>query len=147
MDTNECLKQVHAALVAKAKAKCAVDGNNKLALEISGKVAEYGSSWAIAFGNDGKLDDDEERMLTSKFSALVDAYLPKKDGILVEKAWNGFSILFVNVFKGVKNYLNEWFKLGLACLAVAVVCGCTNPNTGVSAAAKSAVQKIVEVTK
>ena len=124
MDTNDCIKQIHAALVAKAKDKCAVGGNNKLALEISGKVAEYGSAWAASFGNDGKLDDDEERALNAKFNALVDTYLPKKDGILVEKAWNGFSILFVNVFKGVKNYLNEWFKLGLACLAVAALTGC-----------------------
>lgn len=133
MDTNDCIKQIHAALVAKAKAQCAVEGNNKLALEISGKVAEYGSAWAASFGNDGKLDDDEERALNAKFNALVDTYLPKKDGILVEKAWNGFSILFVNVFKGVKNYLNEWFKLGLACLAVAVVCGCKTyyENAGV----------------
>ena len=113
MDTNDCIKQLHSALIAKAKAKCAVEGNNRLALEISGKVAEYGSSWATAFGNDGKLDDDEERMLTAKFNALVDSYLPKKDGVLVEKAWNGFSFLFVNVFKGVKNYLNEWFGLEL----------------------------------
>lgn len=113
MDTNECLKQVHAALVAKAKTKCAVDGNNKIALEISGKIAEYGSAWATAFGNDGKLDDDEERQLTAKFNALVDAYIPKKDGILVDKAWNGFSFCLIKVFKGVKNYLNEWFGLEL----------------------------------
>ena len=113
MDTNEAIKQVHAALVAKAKAKCAIEGNNKLALEIGGKVAEYGSAWAAAFGNDGVLDDDEGRQLVAKFNAIVDAYIPKKDGVLVEKAWNGFSVLFVNVFKGVKNYLNEWFGLEL----------------------------------
>ena len=101
MDTNEAIKQVHAALVAKAKAKCAVEGNNKFALEVGGKVAEYGSAWAAAFGNDGVLDDDEERQLVAKFNALVDAYIPKKDGVLVDKAWNGFSILFINVFKGV----------------------------------------------
>lgn len=113
MDTNDCIKQVHAALVAKAKAKCDVDGNNKLALEIGAKVAEYGAAWAAAFGNDGKLDEDEERALDAKFNAIVDAHLPKREGVLVEKAWNGFSILFVNVFKGVKNYLNEWFGLEL----------------------------------
>lgn len=113
MDTNECLKQIHAALVAKAKKRCAVDGNNKLALEIGSKVAEYGSSWAASFGNDGVLDDDEERALNAKFNALVDAYIPKKEGLLVEKAWHGFSFCFVSVFKGVKNYLNEWFGLEL----------------------------------
>lgn len=113
MDTNDAIKQVHAALVAKAKAKCSVDGNNKFALEVGGKVAEYGSAWAEAFGNDGKLDDDEERQLVAKFNAIVDAYLPKKDGVLVEKAWHGFTFCFVTVFRGVKNYLNEWFGLEL----------------------------------
>lgn len=113
MDTNDAIKKVHAALVEKAKAKCAVEGNNKFALEVGGKVAEYGSAWASAFGNDGVLDDDEELQLVAKFNALVDAYIPKKDGVLVDKAWNGFSILFINVFKGVKNYLNEWFGLEL----------------------------------
>lgn len=113
MDTNEAIKQVHAALVAKAKAKCAVEGNNRLALEIGARLAGYGKLWAAAFGNDGVLDDYEEDALNRQFDAIVDGYIPKKDGILVEKAWNGFSILFVNVFKGVKNYLNEWFGLEL----------------------------------
>ena len=113
MNTNECLKQIHAALVANAKKCCAVDGSNKLALEIGSKVAEYGSAWAAAFGNDGVRDDDEERQLVAKFNEIVDTYLPKKEGVLVDKAWNGFSILFINVFKGVKNYLNEWFGLEL----------------------------------
>ena len=113
MNTNECLKQIHAALVANAKKRCAVDCSNKVALEIGSKVAEYGSAWAAAFGNDGVLDDDEERQLVAKFNEIVDTYLPKKEGVLVDKAWNGFSILFINVFKGVKNYLNEWFGLEL----------------------------------
>ena len=113
MNTNDAIKQIHAALVAKAKAKCSVDGNNKFALEVGGKVAEYGSAWAASFGNDGVLDDAEEDALNRQFAAIVDNYIPKKDGILVEKAWNGFSILFINVFKGVKNYLDEWFGLEL----------------------------------
>ena len=113
MNTNDAVKQVHAALVAKAKAKCAVEGNNKFALEVGGKVAEYGSVWAAAFCNDGVLDDEEERQLVAKFNAIVDTYLPKKDGVLVEKAWNGFAFCFVTVFKGIKNYLNEWFGLEL----------------------------------
>ena len=57
--------------------------------------------------------DDEERALNAKFNAIVDTYLPKKDGVLVEKAWNGFSFCLIKVFKGVKNYLNEWFGLEL----------------------------------
>ena len=117
MNTNDAIKQVHAALVAKAKAKCAVEGNNKFALEVGGRVAEYGSALATAFGNDGVLDDDEERQLVAKFNAIVDTYLPKKDGVLVEKAWNGARIGFkhfgIELFKGVKNYLNEWFGLEL----------------------------------
>ena len=113
MNTNNAIKQVHAALVAKAKKRCAVDGNNKLALEIGSKVAEYGSAWAASFGNDGVLDDAEEDDLNRKFDAIVDEYIPNKDGVLVDKAWNGFSILFINVFRGVKNYLNEWFGLEL----------------------------------
>ena len=113
MNTNDAIKQVHSALVAKAKAKCAVDGSNRLALGVGAALADYGKEWAAAFGNDGVLDDDEERQLVAKFNAIVDTYLPKKEGVLVEKAWNGFSILFFNVFKGVKNYLNEWFGLEL----------------------------------
>ena len=113
MDTNDAIKQIHAALVAKAKKRCAVDGNNKLALEIGSKVAEYGSAWAASFGNDGVLDDAEEDDINRQFDAIVDEYIPKREGVLVEKAWNGFSILFINVFKGVKNYLNEWFGLEL----------------------------------
>lgn len=113
MNTNDAIKQIHAALVAKAKAKCAVEGNNRLALEIGARLAGYGKLWAAAFGNDGVLDDAEENDINRQFAAIVDEYIPKKDGILVEKAWNGFSILFINVFKGVKNYLNEWFGLEL----------------------------------
>ena len=113
MNTNDAIKQVHAALVAKAKAKCAVEGNHKFALEVSGKVAEYGSAWAAAFGNDGVLDAVEERALNAKFNAIVDTYIPKKDGVLVDKAWNGFSFCLIKVFKGVKNYLNELFGLEL----------------------------------
>lgn len=124
MDTNEAIKQIHAALVKKAKESCKVDGNNKLALEISGQVGEYGSIWATAFGNDGILDDKEEAELNAKFNYMVDKYLPKKDGIVVDKAWNGFSIMFINVFKGIKNYLNDWFKLGLCCFALCAMCGC-----------------------
>ena len=103
MNTNDCIKQIHAAIVAKAKAKCEVDGSNKFALEVSGKLAEYGSAWAAAFGNDGKLDDEEERMLNAKLNAIVDLYVPSKSGLLVDKAWNGFKILLVPVFKGVSS--------------------------------------------
>ena len=113
MDTNDAIKQIHAALVAKAKRRCSVDGSNRLALDIGARLADYGKAWAEAFGNDGVLDDAEEGVLNRQFDVIVDKYIPKKDGILVEKAWNGFSILFINVFKGVKNYLNEWFGLEL----------------------------------
>ena len=113
MNTNDCIMQLHAALVAKAKARCAVDGNNKFALCLGAKFAEYGAKWAAAFANDGKLDDAEERDLNDEFNIIITSYLPPRDGVLVDKAWNGFSVLFVNVFKGVKNYLNEWFGLEL----------------------------------
>ena len=113
MNTNDAIKQVHAALVAKAKAKCAVDGSNRLAVDIGAKLADYGKEWAEAFGNDGVLDDSEEAVINRKFAVIVDNYIPKKDGILVDKAWNGFSFCLIKVFKGVKNYLNEWFGLEL----------------------------------
>lgn len=113
MDTNDAIKQIHAALVAKTKRRCSVDGSNRLALVIGAKLAAYGNAWAAAFGNDGVLDDYEEGVLNRQFDVIVDEYIPKKEGVLVEKAWNGFSILFINVFKGVKNYLNEWFGLEL----------------------------------
>ena len=113
MDTNDAIKQIHAALVAKAKRRCSVDGSNRLALDIGAKLADYGKAWAEAFRNDGVLDDDEEDALIKQFDEIVDEYIPNKDGILVEKAWNGFTFCFVTVFKGVKNYLNEWFGLEL----------------------------------
>lgn len=113
MNTNDAIKQIHAALVAKAKRRCSVDGSNRLALDIGAKVTNYGSAWASAFGNDGVLDDAEEDALNKQFNAIVDGCVPKKDGILVEKAWHGFKICFVPVFRGVKNYLNEWFGLEL----------------------------------
>jgi len=124
MDTNEAIKQIHAAIVKKAKESCKVDGNNKIALEISGQIGEYGALWATAFGNDGTLDETEEAAINAKFNYIVDKYLPKKDGIVVDKAWNGFSVLFVTVFKGIKNYLNDWFKLGLCAFAVCALSGC-----------------------
>ena len=48
-NTNDAIKQVHAALVAKAKSHCAVDGSNRLALDIGAKLADYGKEWAAAF--------------------------------------------------------------------------------------------------
>ena len=113
MDTNDAIKQIHAALVAKTKRRCSVDGSNRLALVIGEKLAAYGNAWAAAFGYDGVLDDYEEGVLNRQFDVIVDNYIPKKNGILVEKAWHGFTFCFVTVFKGVKNYLNEWFGLEL----------------------------------
>jgi len=113
MTTNDCIKEIHAALVDKVAEKAEVDGSNKLAIEISGKIAEYGAEWATAFSGDGKLDAEEARRINAKFNAIIDTYLPSKDGIVVEKAWNGFTLCFVTVFKGVKAYLNQWFDLGL----------------------------------
>lgn len=111
MTTNDCIKKIHAAIVAKAKSRCEVDGNNKFALEVSGQVGEYASLWATAFGNDGRLDDDEERAINAKFDYVVDRYLPSKEGTIVDKAWNGIRFCFINVFDGVRNYLNRWFGL------------------------------------
>ena len=50
---------------------------------------------------------------TGSSPVIVDNYILKKEGVLVDKAWNGFTFCFVTVFKGVKNYLNEWFGLEL----------------------------------
>lgn len=114
MNTNDCINKIHAAIVAKAKAKCAVDGNNKLALEIGAKFAEYGAKWAAAFADDGKIDDDEEQGLNDEFNSIITAYLPSRDGVLVDKAWNGVHLLgLFTAFNGVKYYLNKWFGLEL----------------------------------
>lgn len=113
MNTNECVKKLHAALVAKAKRKCEIASSNRLSLEIGGKLAEYGGEFAAAFSNDGILDDEEERRLNAMFDEIVDTYLPSLDDPVVDRAWNGFSIFFITVFKGVKNYLNTWFGLDL----------------------------------
>lgn len=112
MNTNDCINKIHAAVVAKAKARCAVDGNNKLALEIGAKFAEYGAKWAAAFANDGKLDDAEERDLNDEFNVIITTYLPPRDGILVDKMWNGVRILgLFTAFNGIKKYLNKYFGL------------------------------------
>ena len=38
MNTNDAIKQIHAALVAKAKRRCSVDGSNRLALDIGARL-------------------------------------------------------------------------------------------------------------
>lgn len=134
MNTNECISSVHAALVRKAKAVNAAEGNNRMALEISAAIAQYGAMWASSFGNDGILDDAEEARLNAEFDAILTKWVPARDGVIVDKAWNGFKFCFVTVFDGVKAYLNRWFDLGLLCLAVCLCAtGCKSfyENAGV----------------
>ena len=45
MDTNNILKDVHAALVEKAAAKCRVEGSAATAIRIGRDIVAYGQTW------------------------------------------------------------------------------------------------------
>lgn len=112
METNEILKQVHAAAVAKAADKCIVEGSAKTAIEIGREIVAYGQTWIDSFADDGTITDKEETLINAAFGDLVDKRVPNVSGATVGIAWNGLSFLGLG-WKGAKHYINKWFGLAL----------------------------------
>lgn len=112
MNTNEILKEVHAALVEKAKARIAIEGKAKVAAEIGNAIIDYGKLWSKGLADDGVLSDEECEKIKTKFAALADAHIPSYDGTGVKIAWSGLSLFGIG-WKGLKHYLAKWFKLDL----------------------------------
>lgn len=72
MDTNEEIKQLHAALVRKVAEKCAVEGSAVTAIAIGNDVMQYGAKWMDGFSNDGKIDESEMKVICESFNGIVD---------------------------------------------------------------------------
>lgn len=108
MTTNEVFSEIHDHIIAKVKAQCAVDGNNKKAIALADNLMAYAKTISGAFADDGRINEEEEAKIDGAFRVLLDRNVPKTSGIGVSIAWNG--ILW---WKGIKHYLNKWFNLGL----------------------------------
>lgn len=112
MDTNNILKEVHAALVEKAAAKCAVEGNAKTAIQIGRDIVAYGQAWMDAFADDGKVSDKEKDNILIAFAGILDKHVPTVENSAVKIAWNGLSFFGIG-WAGLRKKLNEWFALGI----------------------------------
>lgn len=112
MDTNDILKQTHAALVKKAKEHIAIEGKAKVAAEIGNAIIDYGKLWTEGLADDGALSTDEANAIQTKFAALVDSHVPSYGGTGVNIAWNGLSLFGIG-WIGLRKYLAKWFKLDL----------------------------------
>lgn len=112
METNEILKQIHAAAVAKAAEKCRVEGSAKTAIEIGREIVAYGQVWIDAFADDGMISGDEATRINAAFGGLVDKRIPNVSGKTVGIAWNGLSFFGLG-WKGAKHYINKWFGFAL----------------------------------
>lgn len=112
MNTNEILKEIHGALVEKAKARIAIEGKAKVAAEIGNAVILYGKLWTEGLADDGTLSDEEAAKIKTMFAALADTHIPSYDGTGVKIAWGGLSLFGIG-WKGLKHYLAKWFKLDL----------------------------------
>lgn len=112
MDTNNILKDIHAALVEKAAAKCRVEGSAATAIRIGRDIVAYGQSWIDAFADDGTITGEEATRINEAFGGLVDKRVPNVGGATVGIAWNGLSFLGIG-WKGAKHYINKWFGFTL----------------------------------
>ena len=112
METNEILKQIHAAAVAKAAEKCRVEGSAKTAIEIGREIVAYGQAWIDAFADDGTITGEEATRINAAFGGLVDKRVPNISNSTVGIAWNGLSFLGIG-WKGAKHYINKWFGFAL----------------------------------
>lgn len=112
MNTNEILKNLHDALVAKAQECVAVEGKAKVATEIGNAIIDYGKMWTEGLSDNGRLSDAECWAIDAKFAELVDKHVPSADGAGVKIAWNGISIFGLG-WKGLKAYVNKWFGLAI----------------------------------
>ena len=112
METNEILKQIHAAAVAKAAEKCRVEGSAKTAIEIGREIVAYGQVWIDAFADDGTITGEEVTRINAAFGGLVDKRVPNVSGVMVGIAWSGLSFRGIGL-KGAKHYINKWFGFAL----------------------------------
>ena len=112
MNTNDAIKQVHDALVAKAQERVAVEGKAKVATKIGNAIIDYGKMWTEGLADDGRLSDAERTAIDAKFASLIDAHVPDVGGTAVGIAWNGISLFGIG-WKGLKHYCNKWFGLNL----------------------------------
>jgi hypothetical protein len=112
MDTNNILKDIHAALVEKAAAKCRVEGSAATAIRIGRDIVAYGQTWIDAFADDGKISEAEKDNILAAFSDVVEKHLPPVDNSAVKIAWNGLSIFGIG-WAGLRSKLNDWFGLKL----------------------------------
>lgn len=112
MESNEILKQIHAAAVAKAAEKCRVEGSAKTAIEIGREIVAYGQAWIDAFADDGKISQVEATRINAAFGGLIDKRVPNVSNSTVGHAWNGLSFFGIG-WKGVKFYVNKWFGFSL----------------------------------
>lgn len=124
MCTNDILCEIHAALVAKARERCRIEGNNKAALEIADAMMAYGKLWSEAFANDGVISLSEEKTICAEGEKIIRSRIPSIDNSGVKIAWNGLSLFGIG-WVGLKAKLKDWFGLSLACVALCVcVLGC-----------------------
>ena len=112
MNTNDMLKDVHAALVKKAAEKCAVEGSAKTAIQIGRDIVAYGQAWMDAFADDGKVSEEEKDKILFAFADILDKHVPAAENSAVKIAWNGLSIFGIG-WAGLRKKLNEWFGLGI----------------------------------
>ena len=112
MKTNDILKTLHDALVAKAQERVAVDGKAKVATEIGNAIIDYGRMWTEGLADDGRISDADRTAIDAKFASLIDKHVPSVDGAAVGIAWNGLSLFGIG-WKGLKHYCNKWFGLSL----------------------------------
>lgn len=112
MSTNDILKTLHDALVAKAQERVAVEGKAKAATEIGNAIIDYGRMWTEGLSDDGRISDAERTAIDAKFASLIDEHVPSVDGVAVGVAWNGLSFFGLG-WKGLKALCNKWFGLNL----------------------------------
>lgn len=112
MESNEILKQIHSAAVAKAAEKCRVEGSAKTAIEIGREIVSYGQAWIDAFADDGTITGEEATRINAAFGGLIDKRVQNISNSTVGIAWNGLSFLGLG-WKGAKHYINKWFGFSL----------------------------------
>lgn len=111
MTSNQKLKDIYAAIVAKAQSKIAAGEKATLATDVGNDIITVGQSWTKSLGDDGKISDGEAASMNAAFAAVVDKRIP--DVEIPSILWDGLTI-FGWGFKGLRFYLNKWFDLGLA---------------------------------
>lgn len=112
MNSNKVIKQIHLAAVRKTAENIALTGNKQKAAAVGNAFVRYGQLWTNGLANDGRIDEREVAAIAAEFDALVDAHIPAVDSVAVGFAYDGVSIFGLG-WKGVKHYLNKWFRLGL----------------------------------